>query len=146
MKKSVVLFMVIFAALILGGCGNTLHNASGVFITKITANNLPEEGTYALAGGFFDLSWDNTNLGTASSNATVVWEFDPAIEVKPGNSSFKVVQSGTWKFAVLGTFKDPHDNADVFNAADISMDGGNWELTWDATKDIDDGLSAVKPD
>ncbi|KGE73157.1 hypothetical protein [Spirochaeta lutea] len=146
MKKALYFILLAAAVLMLGSCGNTLHNASGVFITKITAVNLPEDGTYALAGGFFESSWDNTNLATASSDATVTWEFETPIEVKPGNSEFKIVQSGTWKFAALGTFKDPHDNANVFDAQDITMDGGNWELTWDAEKDVDEGLMAAKPE
>ncbi len=145
MKKTVLVIAVLMAAVLLGSCGNTLFNASGVFITELTVENLPAEGEYALAGSFFEEEWTNTYLATQSVEGSVTWEFDPALEVPVGDSEFKIVQSGTWNFAVEGGFRDPHGNANVFDAEGLTIDGGEWVITFDATKTESEAMTAVKP-
>lgn len=144
MKKISLLLITITIVGLLSSCGNTLFNAGGIYVDEITAINLPEDGDYALAGAFFEESWSNTYNTQTSSDGTVTWTFDPAIEVAVGNGTFKIVKSGTWSFAVEGSFKDPHDNADIYNVSDLTIDGDTYSVEWDASQTVDEGLTVSK--
>lgn len=144
MKKTVILVLIAMAAIMLSSCGNTLFNAGGVYVTEIHAINLPNDGDFALAGAWFPSAWTNTNDTMTASGGEITWTFATPIKVAVGNGDFKIVQSGTWLMAIEGGLHDPYGNANVFNFDGIFLDDGNWVLTWDASKTLDDGMTASK--
>lgn len=147
MKKTIGIILAVLVVIAVASCSNTLHNAGSIYVSEITAINLPSDGDYALAGAFFENSWDNTNNTKSSTDLSITWEFDPALEVKigDGEDQFKVVNSGTWNAAVNGGLEDTgNDNPEVFNAEGVSIDSGTYVITYDASKPIEEVLSGEK--
>lgn len=152
MKKISLILLTLTLFAMLTSCDNSLFNASGISVSKITIENLPEDGNYALAGAFLmdpdkeggPGNWSNTYLGKASENGTVTWTFTTPLEVKVGSGEFKIVKSGSWDTPELSAFNGSAGNGDIFKGTDVAIDGGTYEITWDATKAIDECITGIK--
>lgn len=158
MKKGIIFAALIVLILAVSGCGNVLHNAGGVQMAKLTAVNLPEDGTYAIRGqvmGFEDtLEEDADFIATyvvESSDGTAEWTFDPAVEFPLDQGNFKIyrIAAGEWWQNVPwnSDFADTGfgNEVNIFDAEGITVDGAAWNIEWDASKEWEEVLTATKP-
>ncbi len=119
-------------------------NAGGIFISAIEVINLPENGTYALTGEFFETPWVNDSLSMDSIDLGITWTFAQPIPVAIGNGNFLILESGTFNIAANGGLSDQFSDANIFYIVGLVVDAGVYKIVYDASKNYFYGLSAVK--
>jgi len=152
MRKALAIIGVVLLAFAIAGCDNVLHNISANQITEVQVINLPEDGTYNIPGAWTDggeEAWDPEHFPVDSEDGEVVFDFveeyGEAIEVGMDEDGFKVILGADWNnVPVDGGLADTGlNNAHIYDADGMEMDGGEWKIIWDAEKGTTDDPSAA---